>query len=92
MDASKTFKTAKDIVARRNQDGTFIIMKLDESSFFYKIDGIAAEVWSKLANPCSLGQLNSELFTKYPQFTTQLESDISNFVNQLLEKNLIFEC
>lgn len=92
MKDTQIFKISKDIVARKNQDGTVIVMKLDESSFFFKIEGIAAEIWSKLAEASPLSSLKSDLAAKHPQHTSQLEKDISGFISELLEKKLIYEC
>lgn len=48
---------AKEIVARKNQDGTVILMRLDESTSFFKITGIAAEIWYAIETPRLLGDL-----------------------------------
>ena len=45
------------VVSRRNQDGTVILMKLDESNLFFKIDGLAAALWGEYENPVTLNVL-----------------------------------
>lgn len=85
---------AKDIVARSNQDGTVIVMRLDESSLFYKINGIAAQVWGAIGsatNPMTANQLVGELTKDYPQFSPQLQQDIPKFLSDLVSKKLLME-
>jgi Chaperone of endosialidase len=40
---------SKEIVSRRNQDGSVVLMRLDETSVFYKITGVAALCWGEFA-------------------------------------------
>ena len=85
-------EVSKETIARVNQDGTVIVMKLDESSLFYKIDGIAAEVWSCLTQQKTTTELLREIETKYPTFKSQLSSDVPQFIGELLKKNLLTYC
>jgi Coenzyme PQQ synthesis protein D (PqqD) len=81
----------KDLVARINKDGSVILMRLDESSNFYKIDGIAAQVWQSLSESKSVTDLINEQVEKLPQFANELKADIPPFVASLLEKKLIVQ-
>ena len=58
-------KVNEQLVCRKNQDGTVILMRMDESSNFYKITGVATEVWEKLQNKVSLENIYTELSEKY---------------------------
>ena len=91
---SQSYKAAPDIVARNNQDGTVIVMRLDESSLFYKINGLAAQVWTSLGSSTdskSVSQVVGELTAQYPQFAQQLQQDIPKFVSELVDKKLVIE-
>lgn len=93
LDPSKGLLVSKELIARKNQDGTVIIMKLDESTHFYKIDGIAADVWFGLAQQrSSLLELMPTLKSKYPKFQTELDADVPKFVLELLNKKLLTYC
>ena len=85
------WKAGADLVARVNKDGSIILMRLDESSNFYKIDGIAAQVWQSLANSKSATDLINEQVEKLPQYATELKNDIPPFIAELLEKRLIVQ-
>lgn len=92
VDSAKRIQPAKDVIARKNQDGTVIVMRLDESSVFFKIDGIAAEVWSALDQQKSTNEIISEVKSKHPNFHTQLDLDIPKFISELMNKNLLTYC
>lgn len=91
LDLEMKWTSGKDLAARVNKDGSVILMRLDESSNFYKIDGIAAQIWQSLSNSKSVTDLISEQVEKLPQFATELKNDIPPFVASLLEKKLIVQ-
>lgn len=87
--ASEKISSHTDVVSRKNQDGSLILMRLDASSVFFKIDGIAAQIWSDLSEPKTVQELLSQYQNKYPQYNDKLSTDIPSLINQLKEKNLI---
>jgi len=91
LDLETKWKAAEGLVARVNKDGSVILMRLDESSNFYKIDGIAAQVWQSLADSKSVSDLIQEQVEKLPQYAADLKNDIPPFVAELLDKRLIVQ-
>ncbi len=83
------FKIAKDVVSRRNQDGTVILMKQNASGVFYKIDGIAAAVWADLESPKTITSLTARYAEVFPKEETRLARDLSALLQTLNEKQLI---
>jgi hypothetical protein len=81
--------TAKGVVSRRNQDGTFILMKMQETGFFYKITGLAAAVWGELETAKNEDALVAHFSALWPAFAEGLKTDIPVFITGLLEKGLI---
>lgn len=77
------------IVSRANQDGTVILMKMDDSNTFFKINGVAAEVWRELTSKKHINEITSEVISTYNAPEEKIKSDIKNFVDTLLEKELI---
>jgi len=77
------------VVSRRNQDGTVILMKLDESNLFFKIDGLAAALWGEYENPVTLNVLLEKYQTAYPQYREQLEKDLPTYHQELYKRGLI---
>jgi Coenzyme PQQ synthesis protein D (PqqD) len=92
LDGETSLRLSKEIITRKNQDDTVIVMRLDESALFYKIDGVAAKVWEKLAEPKKVSEVISEFKQQYPQNETQVEHDVQGFLGDLLSKNLIVKC
>ncbi|MCF8058916.1 MAG: PqqD family protein [Bacteriovoracaceae bacterium] len=85
----KTVKVQSDLVARNNDDGTIVVMKMDESNLFFKIEGIAAEVWKGLNQNKNLKQIHADIKSTYDVEDTQLLGDIENFINDLKSRDLV---
>jgi hypothetical protein len=89
---SKEVKASPDLVTRNNQDGTIILMKLDESNVFFKIEGVAAEVWKGI----SLGEkplpIIQRLLTEYEVSEDNLRGDVTNLLHELQKRDLIQVC
>lgn len=81
----------EDIVSRANQDGTVILMKMDEGNTFFKINGAAAEIWKEMVAKKDLNQIAEEMYTSYNAPKEQIQSDITSFVETLLAKNLLIK-
>jgi hypothetical protein len=83
------YAVKESIVSRTNQDGTVIIMKMDEGNTFFKINGVAAEVWKELSTKKNINQIAAEIVNTYDASEKTIETDIKNFVETLLSKELI---
>jgi hypothetical protein len=79
---------ADSVISRRNQNGTVILMRLDKASSFYKVDGIAAEVWACLEAPKHLETLIDAMNERYPAKKT-LRRDIDDLVKKLTKLGLV---
>ena len=77
------------IVSRNNQDGTIILMKMDEGSTFFKINGVAAEVWKELSEKKNLNQIKEKILMNYNSTEVKVNEDVENFIDSLVKKNLI---
>ncbi len=78
-----------DLVARNNDDGTIVVMKMDESNLFFKIDGVAADVWKGLNDNKDLNQIFSEIQNSYDVSEEDLKKDVESFLNDLKGRDLI---
>lgn len=87
----KFFQKSESLVARRNQDGTAILMKLDETNLFYKLQGTAADVWAEFDHPRTLEGLVHHFSKLYPSAQKQLENDLAAFLETLVQNGLIIE-
>lgn len=88
---SKAYMSSKEVISRRNQDGTVILMKLDEASLFYKIDGLAASIWAELEEPKTEAALTEHFSRLWPMRAESLGRDIPAFLSALESKGLLQE-
>ncbi len=77
------------IVSRTNQDGTVIVMNIDEGNTFFKINGVAAEVWNELSQKKDIKQIVEKVSNEYNAPKEKIIEDVNGLVEKLLAKNLI---
>ena len=86
---NKQVKITPDLVARNNDDGTIVVMRMDESNLFFKIDGVAAEVWKGLNANKGLQEIFNDIKGSYDVSDDQLKGDIEKFISDLKGRDLI---
>lgn len=83
---NQIFCSHKNLISRRNQDDTVIIMKTDNANIFYKIDGIAANVWHLFQSPANAQEVLSALQNQFAQVSPEnIATDFNAFISQLVE-------
>lgn len=92
LNLSKPFVAAKDVVSRRNQDGTVILMKMDNNNVFYKLDGRYGLLWGALQTAVSLDVLkrSCEIFENSDEIA-QNQQMVESFVLALGAREMIQE-
>lgn len=85
----KQVTVTPDLVARNNDDGTIVVMRMDESNLFFKIDGVAAEVWKGINANKGLQDIFNEIKSSYDVTDEQLQSDMEKFLSDLKCRDLI---
>lgn len=89
-DLNKIFCSNKNLISRRNQDNTVIIMKLDDANTFYKISDLAANIWNLFQSPANAQDILTALLTKFsPVPAEQVKTDFNAFVENLLALNFL---
>ncbi len=79
-----------EIVFRTNKDGTVVVMKMDNDDKFYKITGVAAEMWHQFGkNDKSLEVIIAELSETYNIPRDQILSDAKDFLEKISNLKLI---
>lgn len=78
-----------DVVVRSNQDGTMIMMKMDDSNVFFKIEGIAAEVLKGVQEGKKPSDIISTLLDEYETSVDEVTNDVEKFINEMMQKNLL---
>ncbi len=82
---------SKDVISRRNQDGTFILMRLDETNFFYKITGLAALAWAEFSEGRDLDTLLAHYGDALPEQRDEVVATLQTLFGQLQGYQLLKE-
>ena len=82
-------RCAKDVLARKNSDGTVAIMRLDEDSYYYTLSDIAAEFWSLIDGKSSIGAIKERLMAKYSPPAGIFDRDVAKLLSSLESARLI---
>lgn len=86
---SKVIRLSDDIVTRQNSDGTVIIMKMEESDEFFKINGIAAHVFKELEAGKNLNDICQNILNEYNVNEEVVVKDIEILLEQLSKANIL---
>lgn len=78
-----------DVVVRSNQDGTMIMMKMDDSNVFYKIEGVAAEVLRGVQDGKKPCDIIATIVDEYEVSSDEASRDVEKFINEMVAKNLL---
>lgn len=89
IEDNKVFEVQEDIVSRKNQDGTVVLMKMDDSEMFYKIDGVAASVWKAIEEKKEVGAIKTEIVGEFNVSPDQVNTDVESFINDLIGKSIV---
>lgn len=81
-------KISEEIVVRENKDGTVIAMKMDDGDLFYKIDGVAAEIFKDIRKNIDLKSAIEKASRSYQVDVSTILSDATPFLNKLIELGL----
>lgn len=89
IDFSRSYAKGSDIVARNNPNGTVVLMRMDDSEVFYKIDGVAATCWKLLIDSKSPEDICQEVVKQYKCSYQQIKEDLSKLIEDLVSKSII---
>ncbi len=79
-----------EIVYRTNKDGTVVVMKMDNDDKFYKITGVAAEMWHQFSkNDKPLNKIINDLSNVYEVPREQILTDAKDFLEKIHNLKLV---
>lgn len=88
--AETNLELNQEIVFRTNKDGTIVVMKMDDDEVFYKIDGVAAEIWQKISEKESnLGKIANTISAEYSVPAQKIIDDAQIFLEKIASLKLI---
>ena len=79
----------KDVVTQENRGGAFLLHM--ESGTYFGLDTIGLELWSQLKSPSEIDDLSQFLVQNYNLNPDQAFTDCKEFINSLIESELIVE-
>jgi hypothetical protein len=93
-DRQKIYKRKVDIISRKIA-GEFILVpikgKLVDMQRIFMMDEVGEFIWNFLENQHSLAEIISEIEENFTVSKSQAETEISEFVRQLLQADIILE-
>lgn len=72
-----------DIIASRNNDGSIVAMKADDTDLFYKITGVATQVWHYLEEGQQVDEIIKKIAEEFSAEEEKVRSDVDAFIKDL---------
>ena len=88
---NQNYEVYEDVVSRDNQDGTVIVMKMDEGNTFFKLTNISADIWRELTQKKGLNQIFNGVLENYDVTEEVLRQDVEHLMKGLLQRRLVKE-
>lgn len=88
---SVTYEIDSEIIASRNNDGSIVAMKVDDSDLFYKITGVATEVWNYLEQGLSRDEIVKNITKSFEVTEEQSAKDFDTFITDLKKFKILTE-
>lgn len=81
---------SKDVFVRKNPDGSVILMSTtNEEDKFFRITGVAAEIFDKIDGQATLGNIIQSVKGNYEVKEEQIIADAEPFLEKLIKFNII---
>jgi hypothetical protein len=87
--ASEVLKIDKDVLTRKNGDGSVAVMRLDNDEYFFTCDGLAAEIWNAIDGRSSIEAIQVKLQKKYSPPQARFKKDLTNLIRKLKKERLV---
>jgi uncharacterized protein YabE (DUF348 family) len=80
---------SENILSRKVENKTSVI-SLTDDEFYFELDGVMSRVWTSIDGTKSLAEILDEIKVETPdKFHIRLETDFTNFIEELTQNNLI---
>jgi hypothetical protein len=77
-----------DSVLFRNLDGEAVLLNLDSEEYF-GLDSVGTDIWQAVTGDANLEEAYVTLLAEYDVDAVQLRTDMSEFIQELLDAGLI---
>lgn len=79
----------REVLWRKNKDGTIAVMKIDDDQYFYQIDGLAAKIWLQIDNKKSIAKIKDIMVKKLKPPPGKFKKDLLVFFQELQKEQLV---
>jgi hypothetical protein len=88
IDSNFVPRLGDGVVYRTNMDGAIAVMQLDNEKYFFKIDGLAKEVWAHIDGKRTVKAIVAKI-TPPRQSLIEIEKKTLVFIRDLIKANLL---
>lgn len=93
---SFSFKVNPDVIFKTDFSGdNILIIFLNDENFYYKIDGLAAQIWklidSKTTSPLKSDDIYQECLTLFNPPADQFRQDYEKYLEKLIDEKIIIK-
>lgn len=89
--SSGLYEVDSEIIVSRNNDGSIVAMKVDDSDLFYKITGVATTVWTHIEEGLSKEDILDKVASEYDVTKEVVSKDFDSFIKELKKFDIIKE-
>ena len=79
----------REVLWRKNKDGTVAVMKIDDDQYFYQIDGLAAQIWLQIDSKKSIAKIKDIMVNKFKLPPGKFKKDLWVFFQELQKEQLV---
>jgi len=79
----------ESILSRKNADGKLALMSLEDDENFFKIEGLAIQVWENIDGKCNIKAIVEKVSDTYNLPKKKLEEDTFKFIDDLYKEGII---
>ncbi|MFA5583302.1 MAG: PqqD family protein [Bacteriovoracaceae bacterium] len=83
------FTVTQNYVHRKNPDGSVILMKVTDDDDFFKITGVASQIWQRIDGKKTINEILLSILSEYDVTEEQLVKDAEPFLKRLIELEII---
>jgi hypothetical protein len=87
LDPEQLVKRSSDIIASE-VDGEMVMMSINQGKYF-GLDSIGGDIWKMLESPMKVSDICDRLMKQYKVDEPTCERDVFEFLDQLIEQELI---
>jgi hypothetical protein len=69
--------------------GDEVVMMSIENSAYYGLDPIGSKIWEMITEPRQVSDLCEQLMEQFEVSEQECQRDVLNFLNQMLEENML---